>query len=82
MGHTQGTDCQAQYRMGMMRQDGLGVSRNRIHAYAWYSLAATEGMTEALAARNDLAATMQPDEIKAAQKLAMHWSSGKETDTQ
>ncbi|GAB7261806.1 MULTISPECIES: tetratricopeptide repeat protein [Dickeya] len=72
----------AQYRMGMMRQDGLGASRNRIHAYAWYSLAATEGMAEALAARNDLEATMQPDEIKAAQKLAMHWSSGKETDTQ
>ncbi|AIR68629.1 tetratricopeptide repeat protein [Dickeya fangzhongdai] len=72
----------AQYRMGMMRQDGLGASRNRIHSYAWYSLAATEGMAEAIAARNDLEATMQPDEIKAGQKLAMHWSTGKETDTQ
>ncbi|PWC22097.1 MULTISPECIES: tetratricopeptide repeat protein [Brenneria] len=67
----------AQYRMGIMRQDGLGASRNRIHAYAWYSMAATEGMPEAIHARNDLEATMQPDEIKAGQRLAMHWSSGK-----
>lgn len=67
----------AQYRMGMMRQDGMGVSRNRIHAYAWYAMAATEGMKEAIHARNDLEAVMQPDEIKAGQRLAMHWSEGK-----
>lgn len=67
----------AQYRMGMMRQDGMGVSRNRIHAYAWYAMAATEGMNDAIHARNDLEAVMQPDEIKAGQRLAMHWSSGK-----
>ncbi|MEH2922779.1 tetratricopeptide repeat protein [Samsonia erythrinae] len=67
----------AQYRMGVMRQDGLGASRNRIHAYAWYSMAATEGMKEAIHARDDLEAIMQPDEIKAGQRLAMYWSSGK-----
>lgn len=67
----------AQYRMGMMRQDGMGVTRNRIHAYAWYAMAATEGMNDAVHARNDLEAVMQPDEIKAGQRLAMHWSSEK-----
>uniref|UniRef100_UPI0026ECB358 tetratricopeptide repeat protein n=1 Tax=Lonsdalea britannica TaxID=1082704 RepID=UPI0026ECB358 len=67
----------AQYRMGTMRQEGLGVPRNRIHAYAWFSLAATEGMVNAINARNALEEGMQPDEVKAAQKLAMHWSSGK-----
>ncbi|PWC19324.1 hypothetical protein DDT52_12085 [Brenneria roseae subsp. roseae] len=72
-----GGNRMAQYRMGIMRQDGLGASRNRIHAYAWYSMAATEGMNEAIHARNDLEAMMQPDEIKAGQRLAMHWSSGK-----
>lgn len=70
-------DRMAQYRMGMMRQDGMGVSRNRIHAYAWYAMAATEGMKEAIHARNDLEAVMQPDEIKAGQRLAMHWSADK-----
>lgn len=67
----------AQYRMGMMRQDGMGVSRNRIHAYAWYAMAATEGMNDAIHARNDLEAVMQPNEINAGQRLALHWSSGK-----
>lgn len=67
----------AQYRMGMMRQDGMGVSRNRVHAYAWYALAATEGMHDAIHARNDLEAVMQPGEINAGQRLALHWSSGK-----
>ncbi|MEE3652924.1 MULTISPECIES: tetratricopeptide repeat protein [unclassified Brenneria] len=68
-----GGNRMAQYRMGIMRQDGLGASRNRIHAYAWYSMAATEGMPEAIHARNDLEDTMRPDEIKNAQKLAMYW---------
>lgn len=63
----------AQYRMGTMRQEGLGASRNRIHAYAWFSLAATEGMNDAINARNDLESGMRPEEIKAAQKLALHW---------
>lgn len=63
----------AQYRLGLMRQDGLGVPRNRIHAYAWFSLATTEGMKEALQSLNDLEAAMAPEEIKSAQKLAALW---------
>lgn len=66
-------NAQAQYRMGMMRQEGMGATRNRIHAYAWYSLATTKGLKDALAALNDLEATMKPDEIESAQKLAMLW---------
>ncbi|WP_324020548.1 tetratricopeptide repeat protein, partial [Aeromonas hydrophila] len=41
-------DRMAQYRMGTLREKGLGAPRNRIHAYAWLSLAATEGMPEAV----------------------------------
>lgn len=64
----------AQYRMGLLRQEGLGAPRNRIHAYAWFSLASTDGMKEALAALNDLEASMEPEEINRAQKLAVIWS--------
>lgn len=64
----------AQYRMGLLRQEGLGAPRNRIHAYAWFSLASTDGMKEALAALNDLEAGMEPEEINRAQKLAVIWS--------
>ncbi|MNO03263.1 Sel1 repeat protein [compost metagenome] len=64
----------AQYRAGMMSQAGLGVPRNRIQAYAWYSLAATENMKVAVDALNSMEAEMRPNEIQAAQKLAREWS--------
>ena len=44
----------AQYRMGIMREQGLGAPRNRLHAYAWYLLAATDGNSEASEARDEL----------------------------
>ena len=63
----------AQYRMGTMREEGLGAPRNRVHAYAWLSLAATEGMPEAVRARDELEAVMTKPEVKQAQKLSEHW---------
>ncbi len=30
-------DRMAQYRMGTLREEGLGAPRNRVHAYAWLS---------------------------------------------
>jgi hypothetical protein len=68
-------DHQAQYRMGTLREEGLGAPRNRIHAYAWRSLAATEGMPEAVQARDELEAEMTKPEVKQAQKLSEHWFS-------
>ncbi|MEN9532287.1 MAG: hypothetical protein RIQ83_1511, partial [Pseudomonadota bacterium] len=66
-------DRMAQYRMGTLREKGLGAPRNRIHAYAWLSLAATEGMPEAMQARDELEAAMTKPEVKQAQKLSEHW---------
>ncbi len=66
-------DRMAQYRMGTLRVKGLGAPRNRIHAYAWFSLAGPEGMTEAVLARDELEATMTKPEVKQAQKLSEHW---------
>nr|WP_252347669.1 hypothetical protein [Aeromonas hydrophila] len=68
-------DRMAQYRMGTLREEGLGAPRNRVHAYAWLSLAATEGMTEAVQARDELEAAMTKPEVKQAQKLSEHWFS-------
>lgn len=63
----------AQYRMGTLREEGLGAPRNRVHAYAWLSLAATEGMPEAVQARDELELAMTKQEVKQAQKLSEHW---------
>ncbi|MFQ1903806.1 tetratricopeptide repeat protein [Aeromonas veronii] len=66
-------DRMAQYRMGTLREEGLGAPRNRVHAYAWLSMAATEGMPEAVQARDELEAAMTKAEVKQAQKLSEHW---------
>jgi uncharacterized protein len=66
-------DRMAQYRMGTLRKKGLGAPRSRVHAYAWLSLAATEGMPEAVQARDELEAMMTKPEVKQAQKLSEHW---------
>ncbi|XAG70174.1 sel1 repeat family protein [bacterium 19CA06SA08-2] len=66
-------DRMAQYRMGTLREEGLGAPRNRVHAYAWLSLAATEAMPEAVQARDELEAVMTKPEVKQAQKLSEHW---------
>lgn len=44
----------------------LAAPRNRVHAYAWLLLAATEGMPEAVRARDELEATMSKPEVKQA----------------
>jgi hypothetical protein len=66
-------DRMAQYRMGTLREEGLGAPRNRVHAYAWLSLAAIEGMTEAVQARDELEGLMTKPEVKQVQKLSEHW---------
>ena len=63
----------AQYRMGTLREEGLGAPPNRVHAYAGLSLVATEWMTEVVQVRDELEAMMTKQEVKQAQKLAEHW---------
>lgn len=63
----------AQYRMGIMREQGLGAPRNRVHAYAWYLLAATDGNQESVNARDELEKGMTEKEKSVGQKLAQHW---------
>lgn len=59
--------------MGIMREQGLGAPRNRVHAYAWYLLAATDGNQESVNARDELEKGMTEKEKSVGQKLAQHW---------
>lgn len=58
----------------------MGAPRNRAHTYAWLSLAATEGMPDAVLARDELEAVMTKPEVKQAQKLLEHWFSKMHVD--
>lgn len=63
-------DADAQYMLGRLHADGVGVLQNFIDAYHWYNLAAAQGQRFAIAARDVLAERMTPEQIAAAQDKA------------
>ena len=52
-----------------MYLDGEGVPQNFVRAHAWFNLAASNGNQSAVAARDDLAARMLPEQIVEAQGI-------------
>jgi TPR repeat protein len=62
-------NSRAQMRLAEMYAFGQGVKQNTIQSYIWYSLAAREGSTGAVAGRDRMAARMQPAEIKQADRV-------------
>jgi hypothetical protein len=66
-------DPKAQYRLGLSYRDGRGVPRDPISAYVWLNLSSIFGQTDAAATRDELAATMSPEQIDEAQRLSRDW---------
>jgi TPR repeat protein len=61
----------AQYNMGIIYYTGNGVEQaDLIQAYAWFNLAAAQGLPQALAARQSLESALSPGELKEAQRLS------------
>lgn len=65
-------DSSAQYNMGIMYAQGLGMPIDRAQAYAWFSLAASQGNGAARMAGNNLMTRMNWDELTKAQALSVH----------
>lgn len=65
---------EAQYYLGQMFYQGLGVSKNKIKAYAWLNLAAAQGNDHAGLIRNQLAIELSPNELEQAQKLSLEYN--------
>ncbi|HXK55198.1 MAG TPA: tetratricopeptide repeat protein, partial [Gammaproteobacteria bacterium] len=63
----------AQFKLGYMYYRGRGVPQDYVKAHKWWNLVATAGRASAVAARNDLAELMTPEEIAEAEKLALEW---------
>lgn len=65
----------AQYHLGLSYRDGHGVPQDDVQAHKWLNLAAIAAnpFAEAGQARDQLAATMTPEQITAAQRLASAW---------
>jgi TPR repeat protein len=68
-------DANAQYVLGVYYENGLGVPQDRVKAYMWLSLAASQGRENAASVRDLAAKLMSSAEIEQAQQLAREWKS-------
>ncbi len=70
--------AEAQYSLGIMYGDGLGVPQDYVQAHMWFDLAVSryppgEGRDEVVKNRDIVAERMSPAQISEAQKLARRW---------
>lgn len=69
-------NAQAQTKLAEMYENGLGVPRSYVHAYAWYNHAAVSGNVLARSRRDALETRMTKSQISEAQTLARDISEG------
>jgi peptidoglycan hydrolase-like protein with peptidoglycan-binding domain len=69
-------DGRAQYLVGIIHRDGLGVQPDYVTAYAWLHVAAARGQPQAASARDAMSWRLTPSEIDEAQRLAREWRPG------
>jgi hypothetical protein len=60
----------AQYHLGDSYANGLGVSRDDVEAYAWFSVATLQGHVAAINARQSLASRLHRSEVEEAEGRA------------
>jgi len=70
-------DANAQYNLGVVYDNGLGVPQDRVRAYMWLNLAAMQGRESAATIRDLVARLMTPVQISEAQKMAREWKPTK-----
>ena len=61
----------AQHNLGMLHREGEGIPHNPHQAYVWLSLAAEQGFEKSIKFRREVAATMSPKDLSAAQAEAV-----------
>jgi TPR repeat protein len=66
-------DANAQYKLGVFYDNGLGVPQDKIRAYMWLNLSAAQGREGAAAFRDLIARRMTPAQKEEAQKLTREW---------
>ena len=71
--------AKAQGCLGLCYATGDGVPRDFIEAYKWFNLASIQGIASATTHRDDLAASMTPDQIEKAQRLSREFKSHMES---
>ena len=67
---------EAQYLLGIMHRDGMGVPVSRDLAYAWLNIAASNGNEVAALERERIALIMSPAEMARAQEMSLQAMTG------
>lgn len=67
---------EAQYLLGIMHRDGMGVPVSRDLAYAWLNIAASNGNEVAVLERERMAVIMSPTEMTRAQEMSLRTMTG------
>ena len=66
-------DTVSQTYLGFLYYCGRGVPQNDVLAHMWFSLSAANGSKTAAETRDSIGATMSPDQIAEARRLASEW---------
>lgn len=64
---------QAQYQLGLFYKNGFGVNIDPEKSYMWLNLAAAAGVGKAALARDEIMRSLNPEQLKQAQKAAREW---------
>ena len=62
-----------QYNLGVMYDQGQGVSKDYVLAHMWFNLSSSQGMTTAIKVKNIVEKKMTPRQIEKAQEMARNW---------
>ncbi|MCC7168258.1 MAG: sel1 repeat family protein [Rhodospirillales bacterium] len=69
----QAGDVNALYNLALAYQNGSGVPIDPVRAHLYFNLAAARGDRESATARDEIARSLKPDQLKAAQTLFQNW---------
>lgn len=64
---------QAQYQLGIFYKTGLGIDIDPGKSYMWLNLAAAGGVEKAAWVRDEIMRSLNPEQLKQAQKAAREW---------
>lgn len=67
---------EAQYLLGVLSENGLGLRKDLIKAHAWYNIAAANQFEKAEQRRKIVTLQLSQDQLSEAQKLAKNWKKG------
>lgn len=63
----------SQFNLAILYHNGVGLSKNNVEAYKWFSLAARQGDVDASSRRDTLEKKLKKEELLSASKLLQKW---------